>query len=502
MSGVKKATVTNSLNKTLNTVRKAVEDCAERAGRVGNTGRKDLDRKRAEAEKIEVNRVLPPELKKFLAGETAQWEELLRRHDKALKDAGGLYQDASDKLQEYETRKSQSNREIDSIQNQANSIRYSVRGKDWYCDEEYKRAKKLRDDAEGVVGRMESNLSLAVDAQGLSQKSFAKYTETENVAGLAQQEYDRLVNLGNDRKEKERIREENERNAKLLADDLRSLKQRIESKDYRKFGDGAYSAGEQKLIDTVESLVAGGQYEQALKTAGGLKAKLAAAAEKIENAQLAWEAAKARAEKTLADANEEIAGINRGEIATYSGMDAGEVQAAFDEVDAAANAINAEDFAGAEAAIRQGMQKIRAIAEKTLKNKEDAERRLEIAQCVMQALYDSNYDEPQAYLEDDNNQLSDLHIVATAPGNVADMEMQVALNGEVSFEVKNIPAGQEHRCTGAIAALQEKLGEEGIDFGVTHWGRAEGMPDPGAHARQIVQQKTKTREPKTRMGSI
>ena len=147
-----------------------------------------------------MNRVLPPELKKFLAGETAQWEELLRRHDKALKDAGGLYQDASDKLQEYETRKSQSNREIDSIQNQANSIRYSVRGKDWYCDEEYKRAKKLRDDAEGVVGRMESNLSLAVDAQGLSQKSFAKYTETENVAGLAQQEYDRLVNLGNDRK--------------------------------------------------------------------------------------------------------------------------------------------------------------------------------------------------------------------------------------------------------------------------------------------------------------
>ena len=305
MSGVKRATVTNSLNKTMSLVRESLKQCAERAEKIGNTGKKDLDRKRADAERIEVIRELPPELREFLKGETAQWESLVRRHDETLKDAGQMYSDASEKLKKYESKKTKFGSEIDSIQKKADAIRFLLQGKDWYCDFENDEAKDLRRKAEKVVHDLEGHAHLCTEAQGIAQKCFAKYSESENLAQLAQNEYKRLINLGNDRKEKERIREENERNAKCLAGDLRSLKERIESRDFNKFGGGAYSSAEQKLLDSVEALVSAEKYEQALKEAGDLKARLVKAAEKIEDAQLAWETAKAAAEKAERKAAEQ-----------------------------------------------------------------------------------------------------------------------------------------------------------------------------------------------------
>lgn len=473
MSGVKKATVTRSLSKTLGNVQKELNECAKRAEEVGNTGKKALDAKRSKIEKIKLLRELPSELQGYLKDDTKQWKTFLRRFDESILDAGKLYGNSADKLQAYASKKEKSDKKIVNILAEADSIRRSLKGKDWYCDEENKRANRLKSDAEKVVSGLRSDSLLCTEALNLSQKCFAKYTEAENLAELAQMEYNRLIHLANDRKEKERIKEENERKAKLMADDLQSLRNRIEAKDYRKFGGGTYSSGEQKLLDSFDALVAGGNYEQALKEAGDLKERLTNAAEAIENGQIAWETAKAAAEKALADAKEEISGFNRDEIAKYSGMNEGEIRAAFDAVNAAEAAIRAEDFAGAEAAVANGMEKIRTIIETTAKNREAAENRLEIARCIMQALYDANYDEPQAYLDDENDELSELHIVASAPGNVADMEMQVSLEGKVSFEVKNIPDGQEQLCKGAVQNLQEKLGNDGVIFDVTDWGRAE-----------------------------
>ena len=490
MSGVKKATVTRSLNKTLGNVQKELNECAKRAEEVGKTGKKALDAKRRKTEDIKLPRELPADLQQYLKDDTKQWKNFLKRFDDSMRDAAKLYGDSADKLQKYASQKEQSDKKIAGIVMKADSIRQSMRGKDWYCDEENERANKLKSDAERVVSCLRSDSRLCTEALNLSQKCFAKYSEAENLAELAQMEYDRLVNLGNDRKEKERIREENERNAKLMADDLHSLRNRIEAKDYRKFGGGTYSSEEQKLLDSFDALIAGGKYEQALKAAGDLKARLANAAEAIENGQIAWETAKAAAEKTLADAKEESAGFNRDEIAAYSGMNAGEIQAAFDEVNAAEAAIRAEDFAGAEAAVANGMEKLRAIVETTAKNKEAAENRLEIARCIMQALYDANYDEPQAYLDDENDELSGLHIVASAPGNVADMEMQVSLEGKVSFEVKNIPDGQEQLCTGAVRSLQERLGNDGVIFDVTDWGRAEHQSKSVAIPKTVQRETT------------
>lgn len=476
MSGVKRATVTNSLNKTMSLVRESLKQCAERAEKIGNTGKKDLDRKRADAERIEVIRELPPELREFLKGETAQWESLVRRHDETLKDAGQMYSDASEKLKKYESKKTKFGSEIDSIQKKADAIRFLLQGKDWYCDFENDEAKDLRRKAEKVVHDLEGHAHLCTEAQGIAQKCFAKYSESENLAQLAQNEYKRLINLGNDRKEKERIREENERNAKCLAGDLRSLKERIESRDFNKFGGGAYSSAEQKLLDSVEALVSAEKYEQALKEAGDLKARLVKAAEKIEDAQLAWETAKAAAEKVLVDAKEEIAGFNREDITMYSGMDAGTVQAAFDEVDAAEKAIRAEKFEVASTCVSHGIQKIRAIVETTVKNKEMAKQRLKIAKCIKRALIASNYDEPKAYLDDNENELSMLNLVAPSPNRTGDMELHINLDGSVSFEVKNIPEGQEQLCKNAVRGLKDKLWESGLEFSITDRGRAEDWP--------------------------
>ena len=471
MSGVKEATVVDSLDRTLDTVRDMIRrqrqnsitkylDTVERAA---DAARKEVDAKRTNVSRLKPTRELRSDLKPFLAGETAQWENLLKRYDKTLENAEDLYNDASDKIRDYNARKKAAEDSIDLILDQARAL--------------------------SVLNDLKRNSSLCTKAQDLSQKSFAAFSEAENLVRLAQQEYDRLVNLGEERKKQQKIQEENQRKAVLLAHEIRSLRNAIESKNYAKFGSGVYSAAEQQKIANIEALVAAGKYEQALSVAPGLKRQLEEAVRTIAEKQLAWETAKVAAEKALIDARKEVAGFNRAEMNDYSGESEAVIQASFNAIETAAGLIRAEDFTAASSLIGNSLQRIRAIAEKTMENKAAAERRIEVAQCIMAALEASKYDEPQAYMEEDDNSLSDLCIVAAAPGGIADMTMRIDLNGTVDFVVENIPEGQEQLCEAAVKQLQENMGED-FRFEVTDWGRA-GKDHPQHLDLPPAQERTK-----------
>ena len=485
MSGIKQATVSNSLKKTLEIVRRGLSECAERAKKTGDIGKKELDELNLTVKEVSKNlvRELPDEIKAFLNGEDAQFKSLLKRHDLALEEADQLRKDARTSGSEYDQRKAKSDAELSSIQNNAAAIQRKISGRSGYLDSEYAEAKKLRSRAEEILSQMQNNASLCRKEQQLNHQSMEKYNAALKLAQLAQQEYDRLLNLGHDRQEQQRIAEENKRNALMLNGDLQSLKRRIENRNYAKFGNGAYVAAEKKELDALNSLIESGKYEETLARAAVLKKKLTEAAQKIEDAQLAWETAKHNAETALANARKELAGMVREDLDTYSGRKVEEIQSLYDAVDRAESQIENEAFVDASAGIEHAVGELRNVAETTASNKSKAQQREELVQCIAQALYDANYDEPVVYQDDNAGELDILYIKANAPDHVADFEMKVDLSGKVDFVVENVPEGQESLCIDAIRKLQEKLGPE-VKFEVTHWGRANnpdehlGIPDP------------------------
>lgn len=477
MSGVKKATVSKSLNKTVSIVRAGVQDCAQAAQMTDSVGKEEFNSKKAASLNVHkgLKRELPDNVREFLEGETATWERLLRNHDKAFNEAGQCASEADGKETAFSNARAWSERRLGAMDAEIQAIRRSIEDKDWYCDEEDARAQQLRSEAQQILVDMRSNLELARSAQRFRRESFAKWTEADQLAQEAEREYNRLVNLANDRAEKKRIAEENKRTALILEADIKSLRGRIESGNWRKFGRECYTDSLRREADDVIRLISNGRYESVIPRAQEVKTRLSAAAEAVDAAERAWQAAKTAAEKSLADARAECGKMNRADMETYSGSATDAIAAEFARLETAARAISAESFDEASRLTDGAVAALRGMSEKTMENKRLAAQREEIAQSIMQALYDSEYDTPNYYLKDESDELSDLCVVAAAPGGVGDMKMRIAIAGEVSFEVANIPEGREQLCIDAIRKMQERLAKDEVRFDMTDWGRAENQ---------------------------
>ena len=478
MSGIKCAEVKHTLDRTLASVRSTIEEYGSLASATADVGSGVFFRKQMSAESAHNNliRKLPDEIKKYVGDEAGKWQLIINSHDTAFKEAGNLSKQADARMSSYEALRRKSDSDIYELQRRAQAIRASLAGKSGYCDAENEQAKHLRSAANGVLAKLRSDMSVTQEAQRLRQASFSKLSEAESLAKAAQREYDRLVTLAANRKEQERIAEENRRKALALKEDIASLRGGIETKNYQKFANGSYSAIEvEHEVTQIDNFISKGNYESACNFADKVKRRLIDISDSIDSAQLVWETAKAFAEKLLSDAREECMGMSKEDLKTYSGVDASTIDSTFATIDLAADTIIKEEFADASKMIEDTMKIIRAIGEKATENKKKAQEREEIAQAIMQALYDAAFDTPEYYLDDEGNALSDLHVIAAAPGEVGDMSLQIDLAGKTSFEVKNIPEGHEQLCIEQIQNLQKNLAESGICFDMTDWGRAKNL---------------------------
>lgn len=493
MSGIKGATVRSNLNKVVNTVRSGISECERAAADAQSIGRADFTRQFASAEHAHkgVKRQLPAEIRAFLQGETAQWESLLREHDKKFDEGGELAAQADQRIAEFRSRKQDAESRLEQVTRGVEDIRRALRGKDWYCDAENAEAKRLRSQAEGILAGMRQNVILGREAQSLQRESLSAFAESEQLAQEAGREYDRLLNLAGERRERQRIKEENERKARNLQGDLESLKRSIESKNFAKFGGAVYTASERHELEDVLRLIGNGRYENAIPRAEALRNRLSAAATTIDAAQRAWESDRLAAERALADAREEVLKVERGYLAKYSGAEEGEIAAVFSTIDSAVTDMQSENFDKAKERTAAAIEKLRRLKEKSDDNRRLAEEREEMAQAIMQALYDANFDTPEYYLQDDDNTLSDMCVVAAAPGGVGDMKLRIDLTGGTKFEVCNIPEGHEQLCIDQIRNLQKNLAESDIRFDMTDWGRAKDQGKVHVDVRpkaQTVQQ--------------
>lgn len=480
MSGIKSAEVRHGLKRTAEFVREQVDAYNRSAESLKNVGRSDFQRKADDAKSSHdgLSRSFPSDLTRYLEGEMGRWKTLVRNHDEAYAAAQEAVRTVSAKEEDLRARRNECERMLADLNAGIMRVQRSLRNKDannhgWYCDREEAQSQQLRASAKSILNDMRCSMRLAETVQSLRRTAFTRYTEAVTRACEAQREYDRLVALGDGRKEQERIQEERKRRALNLKDDLQSLRESVESLDYAKFGSRIYDTSVREEFRSVIATINEGRYGTAIDAATALREKLQRAVEEIGAAQRRWEEAKFSAEKMLSDAREEIGALDRGKLETYSGESVSKIEANFGALALAEQDIRAENFKDAEKRIADAVDGLRGTTAKADENERLFVRREELAESIMQALYDSNYDTPNYYLQNESDELSDLCVVASAPGGVGDMKMRIGLDGKVALEVANVAEGHENVCIERIRSMQERMAAtDDIRFDMTDWGRA------------------------------
>lgn len=156
--------------------------------------------------------------------------------------------------------------------------------------------------------------------------------------------------------------------------------------------------------------------------------------------------------------------------------------------------LEAGNLAAARSAIEQAEAQRAAVIAEAAQNRQNSERTQQIADAIMQALCERNYDTPKFGLMKDGDPLSGIQVRADVPnrdgrGNI---RVDIHLDGRTEFEIENVVEGEEKLCCDVLGGLSEALEQEGLELDITDWGRAKNKhlrPDDG------VKIPTKVREP-------
>lgn len=166
----------------------------------------------------------------------------------------------------------------------------------------------------------------------------------------------------------------------------------------------------------------------------------------------------------------------------------------FKQIKLARGQLEAGNLAMARSVIEQAeAQRAAAIAE-AAQNRQDSERTRNIADAIMQALCDRNYDTPKFGLMKEGDPLSGIQVRADVPNRDGrgNLRVDIHLDGRTEFEIENVVEGEEKLCRDVLGGLSEALANEGLELDITDWGRAKDKhprPDEG------VKIPTKVKEP-------
>ena len=157
----------------------------------------------------------------------------------------------------------------------------------------------------------------------------------------------------------------------------------------------------------------------------------------------------------------------------------------------ATSELQAEQFDTSQALSAKASKQFRKLYEHAMDNKKRFDSREMIADAIIAALDDLQYDAPDTNYEPvdgiENTMLGNITIFAKSKGNIGDMRLAIDLNGKVDLEVADIPEGKEAECHSAITNLQSKITDI-ADLQITDWGRAKNYrpEERGGIAKQKV----------------
>ena len=477
MSGVKRATVQRKLDKALETIDSQIALLEQKRAEKANLGRKQYqsDKERGTADAAGLKTEIPEEIASFVEEEVRQLSILYRKIQEELGKAAGAdgrYRQLSAKA---DNMVSSAKREITSLQAQCRSLEKRISGRSGYLDGENDEAKDLRRRADGAKKQCLEAGTVQDGSVEAMRQAHAAFLRVSRSCKTYQDEYRRILSLGNDRLSAHKIAEEEKRNAYLLRDEIRSIAASFAVVDVGKFIPGQYPERE---IGQIVGLVNSGQFAQALAQGRPLLASLKHLYAEARQKQDAWLEAKKEAELAVEACRNEIAIADKELLLGFAGAPKEQIERIFSAAEQLPMLIGAERFAEAvetSGFILEALRKYLADAEE---NKVKFQEREQIARALMQVLYDSKYAPPEfGYSPDaagNPDRLGTLHIFAKSPGGLADVKMQIDMNGDVKWEMANVPLGSEAICLETLQGVYDRAGELGIDFKVTDLGRASG----------------------------
>jgi hypothetical protein len=271
-----------------------------------------------------------------------------------------------------------------------------------------------------------------------------------------------------------------------------------------KFAEARSKSG--SSVRTVRSLVSEGQ------TAGDeAVGAINAAVESARNAKLVYEETlliiqqKAAAERqeelrrqnarsSIDNAKSEIQTDNLTFIQDWLGNESTELIGK--HIQQAENGFNAKQYEEGTKLAQEAAAMYRQFYDTALKRKQQFENREIIADALIAALTDLQYDEPDVNYEpkdgEENTMLGNITLFAKSKGETGDMRLSIDLDGKINLEVENIPEGQEVECHGRLTDLQAKVADT-VDFEITDWGRASHIK-PAVKDGVRVQQQLRQQE--------
>lgn len=140
----------------------------------------------------------------------------------------------------------------------------------------------------------------------------------------------------------------------------------------------------------------------------------------------------------------------------------------------AQNELNRGAVEDADKKIVAAEASLEELSKEAIENREAAHRNEQIADAIMQALCDRNYNTPIFGALQEGNQLSGIQIRADVPhrDGKGNLRIDLHLNGRTVFEVENIADGEEAICKDVITGVGAALAGAGLALDMTDWGRA------------------------------
>ncbi|MDR3232598.1 MAG: hypothetical protein LBT46_02840 [Planctomycetaceae bacterium] len=243
---------------------------------------------------------------------------------------------------------------------------------------------------------------------------------------------------------------------------------------------GQINAAERKLISAIAKV---NEAKMAID-----RVKILIAQKEEEKRQ--HELKRAAAENMLQNAQNEADSFDGEFLSEWSGDTAGLAEAN-QLLQKAEEKLHAEQFDESQALSAKSVKQFQTLYAEANENKQQFENREVIADAVIAALNDLQYDEPDVNYEPkegtENTMLGSVTIFAKSKGESGDMRLAINLDGKVNLDIADIPEGKETECHHRIADLQSKVADT-IDLQITDWGQAKNVKNAGGlPPRQRVQ---------------
>ena len=497
MSGVKRATVQRKLDKALETINGQIALLERKGAERANLGRgRYVKDKAACAENVAgLKMAVPGEIVSFVGDEIRHLEDLGREIRNEAAKASELDDRYGQLAAKAGSMIASAKNEITSLQRECRALEKRIKGRAGYLDGEDSEARVLRWKANEAKTQCQGAGTVQDEAAEAMRRAQAAFLSVLRRCETYRLEYERILALGRDRLAAHNIAEEEKRNAFLLRDDLNSLAASFAAIDVDKFIPGQYPHAE---IARFMDLVKAGQFARAIPPGRTLLTSLKRLHEEAKRKQEAWFKAKKDAELAAEACRSELAIADRALLMDYSGVPREQIEKIFSAAEQLPRMIEEERFPEAVETAGFILEALRKFLRDAEENKAKFLEREQIAEALMQVLYDSQYAPPEfgfsAAPDGSPDRLGVLHIFAKSPGGLADVKMQIDMNGDVKWEMANVPDGQEGICLETLQEVYDKVGELGIDFTVTDLGRASGFSGEHLQDREQVKQRERYRE--------